>query len=153
MKTFKTFIAEEHESTITIPGAVTDLEHALHAVVNAADVAQTAHWNVRSITFIALHPWLGEVYESLLTIADGIAEQIKIKNIDNIVTAVHQLCPIFTNDKLVLSYLQLNLEGAIELIEIAAKNPIHDGPTKNLLEGWQGEVQKMRWFIEASLKE
>lgn len=150
MKTFKTFLQEE-ESVIVDNDSVSVLKAALNDVIRCADVAQTAHWNVRSITFIALHPWLGEVYESLLTIADGIAEQIKIQNIDNMVTAAHQQCPMFTNDKLILAHLRLTLESAISAIEHAAINGV-DAPTKNLLEGWQGEIQKMRWFVEASLK-
>jgi len=156
MKTYKEFknqIAEQIEvgSNSIESSAVSNLRTALNSTISAADVAQSAHWNLRSTNFITLHPWLGETYSALLVIADGIAEQIKIKSIDNLVIATHQRVLVITDEGLILRHLKITLESLIDDIETAATNPTIDAPTKNLLEGWQGEVQKMKWFVEASL--
>ncbi len=156
MKTFKQFvknireeISEEEPTVVSDP--ISDLHAALKAVINAADIVQTAHWNLRSANFVALHPWLGETYGKLFDIADGIAEQIKIKNINNYVSISRDDTTVMVDEQILLRHVRSALIGSINSISTAATNPDMDAPTVNLLEGWQGDVEKMKWFIEASI--
>lgn len=127
------------------------LNVALNLVVGAADVVQMAHWNLRSSNFVALHPWLGDKYSELFKIADGIAEQIKIYDIDNMVTIKRREVAAITDEQILLHYVRISFTAAVAGIKEAAEHPGTNAPTRNLLEGWQGEIEKMRWFVTASL--
>lgn len=128
-----------------------DLRVALNIVVRAADTMQAAHWNLRSSNFIALHPWFGEKYNELFDVADGIAEQIKIRNIDEPVSISRQEVLITADEQALLSNIKIQLGATAMALMSASKNPAMDAPTVNLLEGWQGEVEKMRWFVTSSI--
>ena len=58
------------------------LQAIVDALIDAGNVTQTAHWNLRSSAFVAIHPWFGETYDALFGMADAAAEQIKIANIN-----------------------------------------------------------------------
>lgn len=155
----KTFVEQMSESLAISPTPVAtpitapndDLLLALNVVVRAADSMQAAHWNLRSSNFVALHPWFGEKYDELFDIADGIAEQIKIRNIDEPVSISRQEVLVVADEQSLLANMSIQLGAAILSLSRASRNPDMDAPTVNLLEGWQGQIEKMKWFVKSSI--
>ena len=147
-----TQLAATPQIAISVRSPNDDLKVALTVIVRAADTMQAAHWNLRSSNFIALHPWFGEKYDELFDIADGIAEQIKIRNIDEPVSISRQEVLVTSDEQALLSNIRMQLGVTAMALMSASKNPAMDAPTKNLLEGWQGDVEKMKWFVTSSIK-
>lgn len=128
------------------------LQTIVNALINAGNVAQTAHWNLRSRAFVAIHPWFGETYNSLFSMADDVAEQIKIANIDLMVNVDRGATSVATDEQELFLMLKMSLNQVKSALEMAANDGSLSRPLQNLIDGWIASVTKMIWFIEASTK-
>ena len=129
------------------------LQYIVNSLIFAGNVAQTAHWNLRSKNFISLHEWFGEVYEELFKIADGVAEQIKISNINDIVNIRYNETIVFNNESDIFNSLKDSLVSVKNSIEMAMEDPSISRATQSLIDEWMTKVEKMIWFIEANKEE
>lgn len=128
------------------------LQAIVDALIDAGSVTQTAHWNLRSSAFVAIHPWFGETYDALFSMADAVAEQIKIANIDNIVNVNRGTTVATTNEQELFLRVKSSLEGVKYNLEGAMSDSTLSRTLQNLIDGWMADITKMIWFIEASTK-
>ena len=130
----------------------TSLQNIVDALIKAGDVTHTAHWNLRSSAFVAIHPWLGETYDALFSMADDVAEQIKIVDINNMVVVNRSATIAFTDEQQLFKLVQTELESTLAVIDAAGKDKSIDRTTQNLIDGWRASVAKMAWFVKASIE-
>lgn len=128
------------------------LQAIVDALIDAGNVTQTAHWNLRSSAFVAIHPWFGETYDALFSMADTVAEQIKIANINLMVTVNRGTTVAATDEQELFSRVKSSLEGVKYTLEGAMSDITLSRTLQNLLDGWMADIEKMIWFIEASTK-
>lgn len=128
------------------------LQTIVDALINAGNVTQTAHWNLRSGAFIAIHPWFGETYDALFDMADAVAEQIKIANIDLMVNVNRGSTSVATDETELFMTVQDALNRAKMTLDMAAADSSLSRPLQNLIDGWTADITKMIWFIQASTK-
>jgi DNA-binding ferritin-like protein len=128
------------------------LQTIVDALINAGNVTQTAHWNLRSSAFVAIHPWFGETYDALFDIADAVAEQIKIANIDLIVNVNRGSTAVATDEYELFMMVQTALDRVKMTLDMAAADSSLSRPLQNLIDGWTADITKMIWFIQASTK-
>lgn len=128
------------------------LQAIVDALIDAGNVTQTAHWNLRSSAFVAIHPWFGETYDALFGMADAVAEQIKIANINLMVTVNRGTTVAATDEQELFSRVKSSLEGVKYTLEGAMSDGSLSRTLQNLLDGWMADIEKMIWFIEASTK-
>lgn len=128
------------------------LQSIVDALIDAGSVAQTAHWNLRSSAFVAIHPWFGETYDALFSMADAVAEQIKISNIDNFVNVNRGTTVAASDEQELFSRVKSSLEGVKYTLEGAMSDATLTRTLQSLLDGWMADIEKMIWFIEASTK-
>ena len=128
------------------------LQAIVDALIDAGSVAQAAHWNLRSSAFVAIHPWFGETYDALFGMADAVAEQIKIANINLMVTVNRGTTVAATDEQELFSRVKSSLEGVKYTLEGAMSDGSLSRTLQNLLDGWMADIEKMIWFIEASTK-
>ena len=128
------------------------LQTIVDALINAGNVTQTAHWNLRSSAFVAIHPWFGETYDALFDIADAVAEQIKIANIDLIVNVNRGSTAVATDEYELFMMVQAALDRVKMTLDMAAADSSLSRPLQNLIDGWTADITKMIWFIQASTK-
>lgn len=128
------------------------LQAIVDSLIDAGNVAQTAHWNLRSSAFVAIHPWFGETYDALFSMADEVAEQIKIANIDNFVNVNRGTTVAATDEQELFLRVKSSLEGVKYTLEGAMSDITLSRTLQNLLDGWMADIEKMIWFIEASTK-
>lgn len=146
-------IAMKIASLIESKILVTDLESVVDSLINAADTVQTAHWNLKSPNFVSLHGWFGNTYNALFMLADEVAEQIKIIDIDNKVSVKRQSSSVETDEQTILKDIKNSLDEVLVKLDKAAKNKSFDRTTQNLIDGWIAAVSKMKWFVESSISE
>ena len=128
------------------------LQTIVDALIDAGNVTQTAHWNLRSSAFVAIHPWFGETYDALFDMADAVAEQIKIANIDLMVNVNRGTTIAATNEQELFNRVKESLNGVKYTLEGAMSDTTLSRALQNLIDGWMAEITKMIWFIEASTK-
>ncbi len=128
------------------------LQAIVDSLIDAGNVAQTAHWNLRSSAFVAIHSWFGETYNALFSMADEVAEQIKIANIDLMVTVNRGTTVAATDEQELFLRVKSSLEGVKYTLEGAMSDSTLSRPLQNLIDGWVAEITKMIWFIDASTK-
>lgn len=128
------------------------LQAIVDALIDAGSVTQTAHWNLRSSAFVAIHPWFGETYDALFSMADAVAEQIKIANIDLMVTVNRGTTVAASDEQELFSRVKSSLEGVKYTLEGAMSDITLSRTLQNLIDGWMADIEKMIWFIEASTK-
>jgi len=132
---------------------VDSLQSIVNSLVDAANVAQVAHWNLRSKSFISLHPWLGETYQTLNDMVDGVAEQIKISNINLMVNVSPSTIVPFSNENILFEYLLSSIERVNNELDMAADDISIPRPLQNLIDNWITTVSKIIWTIKASKQE
>ena len=160
MITFREYLkqvsSESQKSEINEAAMNEEVQASLQAIVDslidAGSTAQTAHWNLRSSAFVAIHPWFGETYDALFGMADAVAEQIKIANIDLIVTINRGTTVAATDEQELFSRVKSSLEGVKYTLEGAMSDGSLSRTLQNLIDGWMADIEKMIWFIEASTK-
>ena len=160
MITFREYLkqvsSESQKSKITEAAINEEVQASLQAIVDAlidaGNVTQTAHWNLRSSAFVAIHPWFGETYDALFGMADAVAEQIKIANINLMVTVNRGTTVAATDEQELFSRVKSSLEGVKYTLEGAMSDGSLSRTLQNLLDGWMADIEKMIWFIEASTK-
>jgi len=128
--------------------AFESLKTFLNDVMFVANQSQSSHWNMRSPSFVALHPFFGDLYNAMIGHADAIAEQIRILDIEEMVSVSHR-------DTLQTFDEVENLEAVEEALEAAAISgeAASDGygdATKNVIDGIVGDLQKWKWKINSS---
>lgn len=128
------------------------LQTIVDALIDAGNITQTAHWNLRSSAFVAIHPWFGETYDALFDMADAVAEQIKIANIDLMVNVNRGTTIAATNEQELFNRVKESLNGVKYTLEGAMSDTTLSRALQNLIDGWMAEITKMIWFIEASTK-
>ena len=128
------------------------LQTIVDALINAGNVTQTAHWNLRSRAFVAIHPWFGETYDALFEMADAVAEQIKIANIDLMVNVNRGATTVATDEQELFLQVQDALNRVKMTLDMAAADSSLSRPLQNLIDGWTSDITKMVWFIQASTK-
>lgn len=128
------------------------LQAIVDALIDAGNVTQTAHWNLRSASFVAIHPWFGETYDALFDMADAVAEQIKIANIDNFVNVNRGTTTIATDEQELFLRVKDSLAGVKYTLEGAMSDSTLSRALQNLIDGWMAEITKMIWFIDSSIK-
>lgn len=146
--------AEEQivESTVVNEEVQASLQTIVDALINAGNVTQTAHWNLRSSAFVAIHPWFGETYDALFEMADAVAEQIKIANIDLMVNVNRGSTTVATNEQELFFAVYDALNRVKVTLDMAAADSSLSRPLQNLIDGWTSDITKMIWFIQASTK-
>ena len=160
MITFREYLkqvsSESHKTEINEAAINEEVQANLQAIVDAlidaGSTTQTAHWNLRSSAFVAIHPWFGETYDALFGMADTVAEQIKIANINLIVTVNRGTTVAATDEQELFSRVKSSLEGVKYTLEGAMSDGSLSRTLQNLLDGWMADIEKMIWFIEASTK-
>lgn len=143
---------ELNESVQLTEEVQASLQTIVDAMINAGNVAQTAHWNLRSRAFVAIHPWFGETYDSLFSMADEVAEQIKIANIDLIVNVNRGTTVVASDEQQLFLMVKASLEQVKSALDMAATDGSLTRTLQNLIDGWTANVTKMIWFIEASTR-
>lgn len=128
------------------------LQAIVDSLIDAGNVAQTAHWNLRSSAFVAIHSWFGETYNALFSMADEVAEQIKIANIDLMVTVNRGTTVATPDEQELFLRVKSSLEGVKYTLEGAMSDSTLSRPLQNLIDGWMADITKMIWFIDASTK-
>lgn len=128
------------------------LQAIVDSLIDAGNVAQTAHWNLRSSSFVAIHPWFGETYDALFGMADEVAEQIKIANIDLMVTVNRGTTVAATDEQELFLRVKSSLEGVKYTLEGAMSDTTLSRTLQNLIDGWMADITKMIWFVDASTK-
>ncbi|MGO3018601.1 MAG: Dps family protein [Anaerococcus sp.] len=121
------------------------------------------HWNVTGFSFVRIHEFLEEVYDSILEKYDEIAEiqkmqgeypkasmkeYLEITSIDEIENSkdIEQKEAL----KIALEYFKLQSEIAKEIRELADKDD--NFQVANAMEDHLEEYSQQIWFIESSLK-
>jgi len=151
---FNDFLQQENkvEAEPLTEGVQDSLQNIVDSLTQASHVAQTAHWNLRSGAFVAIHPWLGDVYGTLAGMADEVAEQIKISDI-NLMVSVGSIGTFAGTDEQQL-FVEVGgaLQGVKNSLENAARDPSLSRVLQNLIDGWIATIDKMIWFVKASIK-
>lgn len=140
----------EKSSTNVNEGVQASLQTIVDALIDAGNVTQTAHWNLRSSSFVAIHPWFGETYDALFDMADEVAEQIKIADINLMVTVNRGTTVADTDEQELFLRVKKSLEGVKYALEGAMSDTTLSRTLQNLIDGWMANITKMIWFIEAS---
>lgn len=84
--------------------------------------------------------------------ADEVAEQIKIANIDLMVTVNRGTTVATPDEQELFLRVKSSLEGVKYTLEGAMSDSTLSRPLQNLIDGWVAEITKMIWFIDASTK-
>ena len=142
-------VKEEVELSEDVKGS---LQAIVDALIAAGNVTQTAHWNLRSSAFVAIHPWFGDTYDALFEMADAVAEQIKIADIDLMVNVNRGTTVPATDEQQLFALVQSSLETVKATLVAAGADSSLDRALQNLIDGWMSEITKMIWFIKASTK-
>ena len=133
-----------------------DVQNSLQAIVDslidAGNILQTAHWNLRSSSFIAIHPWFGETYDALFSMADAVAEQIKIADINLMVNVNRGTTTTATDEQELFERVKESLNSVKYSLEAAMEDSTLSRTLQNLIDGWMADITKMIWFVEASIK-
>lgn len=145
-------IIESVESTQLNEEVQASLQTIVDALINAGNITQTAHWNLRSSAFVAIHPWFGETYDALFDMADAVAEQIKIANIDLMVNVNRGSTTVATNEYDLFLMVNDALSRVKMTLDMAAADSSLSRPLQNLIDGWTSDITKMIWFIQASTR-
>lgn len=128
------------------------LQTIVDAVIAAGNVTQTAHWNLRSKAFVAIHPWFGETYDELFDIADAVAEQIKIADIDLMVNVNRGTTVVATDEQELFGMVLDALKKVEATLDMAAADSSLSRTLQNLIDGWNAQIGKMIWFVKSSMK-
>ena len=128
------------------------LQTIVDSVINAGNITQTAHWNLRSRAFVAIHPWFGETYDALFDMADAVAEQIKIADIDLMVNVNRGATTVATDEQELFMMVKDALNKVKMSLDMAAADNSLTRSLQNLIDGWTSDITKMIWFINASTK-
>ena len=139
----KTAISEEVQDSLQV---------LVNQLIYAGDVIHTAHWNLRSSAFVAIHPWFGETYDALYGMSDDVAEQIKIANIDLMVNVSARTTVIATDEQQLFGMVLEALEGVKSVLVDVGNDTSLDRALQNLVDGWMTDITKMIWFVKASIK-
>lgn len=133
-----------------------DVQNSLQAIVDslidAGNVLQTAHWNLRSSAFVSIHPWFGETYDALFAMADAVAEQIKIADINLMVNVNRGTTTTATDEQELFERVKNSLNSVKYSLEAAMEDSTLSRTLQNLIDGWMADITKMIWFVEASIK-
>lgn len=129
------------------------LQTVVDALIQAGNVAQVAHWNLRSGAFVAIHPWFGETYDKLFDMADDVAEQIKIADIDLMVHVSRGDTTVATDEEELFLMVQESLRDVRDALDAAGNDETLKRSLQNLIDGWVSDIDKMIWFIEASVRD
>lgn len=153
MSNFRKWIdSKQLNESIINEDAQTSLQNIVNALIDAGNITQTAHWNLRSSAFVAIHPWFGETYDTLFDMADDVAEQIKIENIDLMVNVNRGTTIPATNEQELFLMVKESLQNVKSTLDMAASDISLSRPLQNLIDTWTTDITKMIWFIEASTK-
>lgn len=128
------------------------LQTVVNALADAADVVHTAHWNLRSNAFTAIHPWFGETYDALRDMMDGAAEQIKISDIDLMVTISRNMTISATDEQELFGMVLVALQQVLATLAAAAADDSLPRDLQSTIDVWTADVKKMVWFVKASMK-
>ena len=131
---------------------LTSLQTIVDSLVYAGTVALTAHWNLRSSAFVAIHTWFGESYSELFGMADEVAEQIKISDIDLMVNINTFETTVLTNEQNLFKEFLSALEYVESTLNMAANDITLSRPLQNLIDNWITQITKMIWFVKSSIK-
>ena len=156
MISFRDYINQVKEKEATESAMNEEVQASLQAIVDAlidaGNVTQTAHWNLRSSAFVAIHSWFVDAYDALFGMADSVAEQIKIANIDLMVTVNRGTTVAATDEQELFLRVKSSLEGVKYTLEGAMSDSTLSRTLQNLIDGWMADITKMIWFIDASTK-
>jgi len=128
------------------------LQNIVNTLIDAGSITQTAHWNLRSNAFVAIHPWFGETYDALFSMADEVAEQIKIADIDLMVNVNRGTTIPAVGEQELFIAVQAALENVIAALNAAANDTSLSRTLQNLIDGWTASITKMQWFLKASTR-
>lgn len=128
------------------------LQSLVDSLIQAGNVTQTAHWNLRSSAFVAIHPWFGETYDALFSMADAVAEQIKIADIDLMVNVNRGTTEVATDEQELFGMVLSALEFVKSTLDMAATDDSLARSLQNLIDEWTTQITKMIWFVKSSMK-
>lgn len=151
-KTVVEHVESEQKDVLMTEEVQASLQQIVNALIAAGNVTQTAHWNLRSRAFVAIHPWFGETYDALFEMADAVAEQIKIANIDLMVNVNRGTTIVATDEQQLFAMVKLALLDVKSTLDMAATDTTLSRSLQNLIDGWTSDITKMVWFIEASTR-
>lgn len=148
---FKDFLGQDLNQELN-EDVLSSLQRVVDALIHAGNVAQAAHWNLRSSAFVAIHPWFAETYNALFSTADDVAEQIKIANIDLMVNVNRGRTKPSTDEQELFLMVKDSLQSVKEALDTAAADTSLSRSLQGLIDDWTASITKMIWFIEASTK-
>ena len=148
---FKEFLGQDLDQELN-EDVLSSLQRVVDALIHAGNVAQAAHWNLRSSAFVTIHPWFAETYNALFSTADDVAEQIKIANIDLMVNVNRAGTKTSTDEQELFLMVKNSLQSVKEALDAAATDTSLDRSLHGLIDDWTASITKMIWFIEASAK-
>lgn len=148
---FKDFLGQDLGQDLN-EDVLSSLQRVVDALVHAGNVAQAAHWNLRSSAFVAIHPWFAETYNTLFSTADDVAEQIKIANIDLPVNVNRGGTKTSTDEQELFLMVKDSLQSVKEALDTAASDTSLTRSLQSLIDNWTTSITKMIWFISASTK-
>ena len=144
---FKDFLGQELNEDV-----LSSLQRVVDALIHAGNVAQAAHWNLRSSAFVAIHPWFAETYNALFKAADDVAEQIKIANIDLMVNVNRGETKSSDDEQELFLMVKDSLLRVKEALDAAASDTSLNRSLQGLIDTWTTDITKMIWFVSASTK-
>lgn len=130
----------------------TSLQRVVNDLIRCGCITQTAHWNLRSSAFVAIHPWFGDTYRKLFSIADDVAEQIKIDDINAFVNVEYGNTKVLTDEQELFAQVNTALITVKNSLDSAARDKDVPRAIQSLIDNWTSDIAKMIWFIKASTK-
>lgn len=144
---FKDFLGQEQNEDV-----LSSLQRVVDALSHAGNVAQAAHWNLRSSAFVAIRPWFAETYNALFKAADDVAEQIKIANIDLMVNVNRSETKSSQDEQELFLTVKDSLLRVKEALDAAHSAASLNRSLQGLIDTLATDNTEMSWFVSASTK-